>query len=395
MSHREADFSPQTRRIIAARAGWRCSMPKCDRVTIGPGPRPGTSTEIGVAAHIYSSSMDGPRGAGGLIPEQRSSVSNGIWLCATHGRLIDTNNGAGYTPQLLAGWRDLHEARVAWELNAVAAPFGWIESLTVHKAPILAGTEIRFGKCNLIVGDNGAGKTAILEWLSGPIRPAKLARWAREQPGIEVGVRYYHPDAVEFSCHADDAGIRFLANGQEVAIPVPPFQLVEAGSYGGRRRCAAEELAGWTGEHVTLLPAILRTMRSSPLAFFAEVQLKENDVVVRRQGADSFSSYDALNGGEQARLRFGVAIAAASAKAAQAPTMLLLDGVLEVLDAQTARAVALALQRPEHRFQTIVTSIDDRLVAPDIAWEVIRVGREGTTAVSTEFVPSQFAGDEE
>jgi ABC-type lipoprotein export system ATPase subunit len=395
MSHREADFSPQTRRIIAARAGWRCSMPRCDRVTVGPGPRPGTSTEVGVAAHIFSSSMDGPRGAGGLTPEQRSSVSNGIWLCATHARLVDTNNGAGYTPQLLAGWRDLHEARVAWELSAVAAPFGWIESLTVRKAPLLTGTEIRFGKCTLIVGDNGTGKTAVLDWLSGPIRPAKLARWTRQQPGIEVGVRYYHPDPVEMWCHADDAGVRFLANGQEVAIPVPPFQLVEAGSHIGRGRSAADELASCTGEHVALLPAILRTMTSSPLAFFEEVQLKENDVIVRRRGADSFTSFAALSGGEQARLRFGVAMAAASAKAAQAPTMLLLDGVYEGADEQTAREVALALQRPEHRFQTIVTSVHDRLVAPDIAWEVIRVGREGTTALSTEFVPSQFAGGEE
>jgi ABC-type lipoprotein export system ATPase subunit len=338
--------------------------------------------------------MDGPRGAGGLTPEQRSSVSNGIWLCATHARLIDTNNGAGYTPQLLAGWRDLHEARVAWELDAVAAPFGWIESLSVHKAPILTGTEIRFGKCNLIVGDNGVGKTAILDWLSGPIRPTKLVRWARERPGIEVGIRYYHPDLVELLCHADNTGTRFLANGQEIAIPVPPFQVVQPNRDAGHGRSAAEELASWTGEHVTLLPAILRTMKSSPLALFEEVQLREDDVVVRRRGSDSFSSYSILNGGEQVRLCFEVAIAAASAKAAQAPTMLLLDDGMGRLDAQTSRAVAFALQRPEHRFQTIVTTTDDRLAASDIAWEVIRVGREGATAISTDFVPSRFAGDE-
>jgi ABC-type hemin transport system ATPase subunit len=166
-----------------------------------------------------------------------------------------------------------------------------------------------------LFGKTGSGKTAVLEWLSGPIRPAKLARWAAEdwetQPGgIEVSVRYYHPIPVEMRCSAENGVITFSADGRVVPIPVAPFQLVEVA-----------------------------------------VRVEQGNVLVLRRGARSFSPYESLNGGEQTRLRFGLATAAAGAKAAQAPTILLLDDVLDLADTETARAVALHLQRPEHRFR--------------------------------------------
>jgi energy-coupling factor transporter ATP-binding protein EcfA2 len=263
----------------------------------------------------------------------------------------------------------------------------------------MAGAEIRFGKCTLLLGGTGSGKTAVLEWLSGPIRPAKLTRWATElgwatQPGgIEVSVRYHHPNPVEMRCTAENGIITFSSDGHAVPIPVAPFQLVEV-RRAPRGTTVAENLASWTGEHVALLPGILRTLVCSPISFFDDARVDQGDVLVRRQGARSFSRYDSLSGGEQTRLRFGLAAAAAGAKAAQAPTILLLDDVLDLADTETAHAVALYLQRPEHRFQTIVTSWSDRILAPDIAWEVVLVHRDGAEPVRTEFIPSSFGGDD-
>jgi hypothetical protein len=42
-----------------------------------------------------------------------------------------------------------------------------------------------------------------------------------------------------------------------------------------------------------------------------------------------------------------------------------------------------------------VTCYDDRFLAPDIAWEIILVHRDGAEPVQTEFVPSSFGGDDE
>lgn len=332
-----------------------------------------------------------------MTPEQRASVSNGIWLCATHADLIDKNDGAGYSPQLLAAWRDLHEAKVAWELGGVTAPFGWVERLTVHRAPIMAGAEIRFGKCTLLLGKNGSGKTAVLEWLSGPIRPSKLSRWATEvaptnQPsGIEISVRYHHPNPVEMRCTAENGIITFSTDGRVVPVPVAPFQLVEVRRppLGGT---VAEQLASWTGEHVALLPGILQALVSSPESFFGDARVERGEVLVRRRDARSFSRYNSLSRREQARLHFGLAAAAAEAKAGQAPTILLLDDVLDFADAETAHAVTLYLQRPEHRFQTIVTSWNDQVLAPDIPWEVVLVDRDGAESIGTNFKPSSLGG---
>lgn len=62
----EADFSQPNRRSLAERAGFRCSVPYCGLLTIGPGAEKDKSASIGTAAHIHSASLKGPRGRGGL-----------------------------------------------------------------------------------------------------------------------------------------------------------------------------------------------------------------------------------------------------------------------------------------------------------------------------------------
>ena len=90
MSNGRADFPAKVRVVIAQRAGYRCSIPTCSRLTIGPGDGPTQIAEIGVASHIYAASLGGPRGTGGLSFDQRRGVDNGIWLCADHAKLVDT-----------------------------------------------------------------------------------------------------------------------------------------------------------------------------------------------------------------------------------------------------------------------------------------------------------------
>ena len=60
------DFSQKTKVIIAARSGYRCSIPDCNRATIGPGAFPDETSSIGVASHIFAASPGGPRGKRGL-----------------------------------------------------------------------------------------------------------------------------------------------------------------------------------------------------------------------------------------------------------------------------------------------------------------------------------------
>ncbi len=88
------DFSDRTKRIIAARAGYRCSFPGCRKPTVGPGGRPEEFISTGVAAHIFSAAPGGPRGQGGLTTQDLVRPENGIWLCENHARLVDANRGS-------------------------------------------------------------------------------------------------------------------------------------------------------------------------------------------------------------------------------------------------------------------------------------------------------------
>ncbi len=83
---------------------------------------------IGKAAHIHSAAEGGPRGAGGLSPEERRSTANAIWLCSDHADLVDKNRGTDYPPGLLISYKDMHEARVARELGGVFESLGWVET---------------------------------------------------------------------------------------------------------------------------------------------------------------------------------------------------------------------------------------------------------------------------
>lgn len=101
---------------LAARVGYRCSRPGCHAETAGPSADAGKAVNLGVAAHITAASAGGPRYDGTLTTEQRRSIDNGIWLCATDAKLIDSDLTT-YTIELLQRWKSDAEARAEQRLT--------------------------------------------------------------------------------------------------------------------------------------------------------------------------------------------------------------------------------------------------------------------------------------
>jgi len=116
------DFSPTTKRALAERAGHRCSFPDCPQITIGPSEEGEESTSnVGMACHIAAAS-GGPgarRYIESMTAEERSSIFNGIWLCYTHGKLIDTDE-TRYTIEMLRCWKEIAERRAKARLERLA-----------------------------------------------------------------------------------------------------------------------------------------------------------------------------------------------------------------------------------------------------------------------------------
>jgi len=98
------DFPAQTKEILAKRVGYRCSNPTCRQLTSGPHDDPNRAVNLGVAAHITAASPAGPRYDSILSAEERASAQNGIWLCQTCGKLVDSDESR-YSVESLRGWR--------------------------------------------------------------------------------------------------------------------------------------------------------------------------------------------------------------------------------------------------------------------------------------------------
>jgi hypothetical protein len=110
------DFTLATKELLAKRVAFRCSNPRCSQVTSGPQEDPGKSINIGVAAHITAASPDGPRYDPTLTPDERRDPTNGIWLCQSCAKLIDSDFSR-YTVQVLQEWKSQTEDATARALE--------------------------------------------------------------------------------------------------------------------------------------------------------------------------------------------------------------------------------------------------------------------------------------
>ena len=84
---RRDNFSQRAIVILYRRAGGKCC--RCAAPTFGPDTNPYKSVNIGQAAHIAAAAPGGPRYDSDMSPEQRSSATNGMWMCANCHDIID------------------------------------------------------------------------------------------------------------------------------------------------------------------------------------------------------------------------------------------------------------------------------------------------------------------
>ncbi|MBR4672266.1 MAG: hypothetical protein IKO78_03600 [Bacilli bacterium] len=101
------NFKKNTIDIIAKRAAYMCSNPKCNKQTEGPADK--KTISIGEAAHINAVSRNGPRYDPSLPDEYISSQENGLWLCRECHKKIDNKNDRRYTVELLKSWKEQRE----------------------------------------------------------------------------------------------------------------------------------------------------------------------------------------------------------------------------------------------------------------------------------------------
>lgn len=133
------NFTPATKRALALRANYKCSYPGCGRPTSGASDEsPDAHVSIGVAAHIHAAAPGGPRYASKMPPEARAAVTNGVWLCQTHSRLVDADR-VRFTATKLAQMRIDHEARVRAEMDGSLGPLECMDLIALGPDLVFTG----------------------------------------------------------------------------------------------------------------------------------------------------------------------------------------------------------------------------------------------------------------
>lgn len=137
---RRDDFPADVIEEIRKRASGRCSVPTCRATTTGPSEsRVSGVTNVGVGAHITAAAPGGPRYDPAMTARQRRSRENGIWVCQTHGKVIDDDENR-YTACLLRAWRDRAEALAREELGRPIVGVGR-PGVIQHQAVVTPGIE--------------------------------------------------------------------------------------------------------------------------------------------------------------------------------------------------------------------------------------------------------------
>lgn len=130
------DFPKHVKQVLAERAAYLCSNPECRGFTIFAHTEEDKSAKIGVAAHICAAAEGGPRYDPDQTPEQRSSPSNGIWLCASCATKIDRDIQR-FPVSLLIDWKTSHEKWIRGEQFLPPEPtISWFTHAgRMHMAP--------------------------------------------------------------------------------------------------------------------------------------------------------------------------------------------------------------------------------------------------------------------
>ena len=116
MGSNRDDFTSKTIDRMAKRVGYRCSNPNCRKLTCGAAVNPEDYVNIGVAAHIRAAAPGGKRYDKNMTASQRKSILNGIWLCQTCSKLVDSDE-LRYTAELLHKWKYDAETETAKQLE--------------------------------------------------------------------------------------------------------------------------------------------------------------------------------------------------------------------------------------------------------------------------------------
>jgi hypothetical protein len=219
------DFTLETKIQLAKRVGYHCSFPDCGSLTIGPSDESEKSTSsVGTACHISAASKgtSARRYNSALSSDERKHISNGVWMCDKHGKLIDTDE-TRFSTELLKTWKKLAENVASLMIQK---GHDYKTALRLLEGKKLANNEVfieQVGKENEVIGNLITDSCISIVWdkhISDAIRDYLIEHFRN---------CVNHGNATKFEIKILDNKIILLDNGSEFN----PQSLIETRSKTG------------------------------------------------------------------------------------------------------------------------------------------------------------------
>lgn len=364
------NFSGTDRHVIAARAGFRCSYPGCNQLTIGPAKSGDTFEDTGFASHIYAASKDGPRGQGGLSPEQIKHPTNGIWMCGEHENLIDKKSGVRFPVHTLQSWKALHEYRTSYEHSGRQAAFGFVRQISMPNTPLFCqDARIDLAKTTFLIGRNGSGKSAVCEWLTVLDTSRNINRWLNCD-GLNYTIAFDAPVEHQLQAQISKGMLTLKLDTSAVSRNYARSATVYLKGRGDRRiTCDLQMIMDLFGIEQQGLLSLLAQVSSdfvTKLGFSirsddedesldSETTSPTYELRCELARGDSFS-FMQLSGGEQGRILLEIAMALAQEAVQFGPVLLIVEINSLAIDWGTIKSYLAHFASADCLYQTIINS---------------------------------------
>lgn len=219
MTRPRYNFSQETIEALKHRSGFRCSFPGCTQITTGPSHESDTSfSNSGTACHIVAAAggSRARRVDSNIDPDVCKAIDNGIWMCGTHGRLIDTDESR-FSVEMLKKWRKLSETRAKLSQEQgrqiELSPTDSLSEAFVNETI----TVTQLGNESQLIGD--ALQDTCVETIWG----AQAASCVRDLAIEMARNAFEHGHAGEFTMEVVERKIKLRDNGQGFDMRGLPF----------------------------------------------------------------------------------------------------------------------------------------------------------------------------
>jgi energy-coupling factor transporter ATP-binding protein EcfA2 len=274
-------------------------------------------------------------------------------------------------------------------MGGYARPIGWIHSLEIIDHFLLHPSIVRFSRCNLIIGNNGSGKTLLLSLIQALSNPDSLTP-KKYNPNARISVRasWYDPNVRTAEIDMTGDSLIFHVDGVEAFFPPRPFRTISLREPGWPRSGDLSEIARGLGvPKWVAVNAVARMPDVLPDAA-AETTTEDDTVTLRFPGESSARPFEHLSGGQQRAFMMHLIATMGEVQARSEPTMLLLDAATESVDFHTRKYMLDLLSSPSRSFQTIVTTAMPFPIGQEWTISIIRRKSHGSAHVVQELPQS-------